>query len=1154
MGLAKKIIVLLFCFLSLSFIALIIPSKILAAQCGRNTVNPTCWVNSDTSGVPKNEGDSCSNNALDGGPGICQITGTGNFCSCQPPTGPSNPTPTTPPSSSPSPGTGTGSTGGRTTPAADDPDINIRRRVNPSIPNDLFYVPASFPGGLLDHPENTDTKQPRLSTIFDPNFSGFFQIKNRGGTDRDTSNITNPGMATIRVNAGATIRAPFTGYQIGGGYNYVVLYVNDAGTDIVIHNTLSDSVADGYTIHFLDISVDPLIKHLYDQNEANGRKQLVAISCETIIGNAPKDPYVSIRDSGSFMDIRFKDWWGTQFVGSCQDVPPGLITPAAPAAPSEPSSYIPKDVPCDQVTDPEFHSLRPYPASPCYKKVEETALTCGNDLIVKKTFHVTPSEAQSCVGNVCKFSYSGLQNSITIDLKGAQLPIMGNTELVPNQTWTSPDTNATNLTAAQRMNNYVSWYLNGVVDRAEEDFSSHNTNYLVNFSGPLNKLLPLAVETAVRLTSVNNANGTISKPTEARHNQTVGCLFPSDLGGTGSMPCYLFSQNYLISLLNSIDPKISTKIEFIQTWLAVIKSENRLIDWLSSLLGIPNKPPVESDYANFSDYWKAYLTWRGKVCTPDLFGTKFYLCANLGRENLWALLFKFIPSSSTEDRVGQVLTDTNNAQGKLANTIQLKDGAGNGGTVTNVSFTPVSDNHNLYFSHMQEDAELAKLLQGTFATKADTNDWEGQLQGAIANQSIAPLFNTYGCVKQEIRTNSGDNLYGDINRVKADGSTDQQITGTLKYDVSFTCEFKPQTDNACVELCNQLPTQSGKEACLAACTKVNVCDKDIYTSLGIYTKTPKAYEVWQRLVDGSMGVFKRFFPLVGVNSPLYEIKDIPAVTQAVYRSDGNQTQAGTTGVLGSEAELYFPHIGSLQEYFLKGIQKALRPKGFDNTVLAGAPSSTTSGLELQCSLGGNVTVHRVLNAPDAFISDKTIALALRVAKATCTPTEILIGIMAKESRGLANGDTPYMGDPNEIGNRNCAATNNNCGAYSFADIDIAAAYQHRADQMNSCLVAIGLQPGERDQKKLGVSLCAAGTEFWSGSVCVAKNACDGREHSLTSLTSGQIKNAALEFHAKDCDPSQQGQNKDSDGAWAYYDQFIRIYAPDVQRIRAACGI
>ncbi len=1136
---------LVFCALVVSFI---LPEKTFAVTCGTTTINSDCK-------PPTSEGAICEHGDL-GTPGVCVINNpTTNFCYCRSSITVPNPTstPQTPPSpSQPSPGTppgtGTGTTGGRTTPAADDPDINIRKRGNP------FYVPASFPGGLIDHPENTDTKQPRLSTTFDPNFSAFFQIKNRDGTDRDDSNKSNPGMATIRVNAGATIRAPFTGYQIGGGYNYVVLYVNDTGTDIVIHNTLSDSVADGYTIHFLDISVDPLIKHLYDQNEANGRKQLVAISCETIIGYAPKDPYVSIRDTGSFMDIRFKDWWGTEFVGTCQNIPPGLITPAAPAAPSEPSPYTPKEVPCDQTTDPEYHSLRPYPASPCYKKVEETALTCGNDLIVKKTFHVTPSEAQSCVGNVCKFSYSGLENTITIDLKGAQLPIMGNTELVPNQTWTSPNTNATNLTAAQRMNNYVSWYLNGAVDRAEEDFSSYNTNYLVNFSGPLNKLLPLAVETVTRLATVNNANGTINKPTDARHNQTVGCLFPSDLGGTGSMPCYLFSRDYLISLLNSIDPNISTKIDFIQTWLAVIKSENRLIDWLSSLLGIPNKPPVESDYANFSDYWKAYLTWRGKVCTPNLFGTKFYLCANLGRENLWALLFKYIPSSSTEDRVGQVLTDTNNAQGQLANTIQLKDGAGNGGTVTNVSFKPVSDNHNLYFSHMQEDAELAKLLQGTFATKADTNDWEGQLQGAIANQSIAPLFNTYGCVKQEIRSNPGDNLYGDIDRVKEDKTTDQQITGTLKYDVSFTCEFKPQTDNACVQLCNQLPTQTARDACLTACTKVNVCDKDIYTSLGIYTKTPKAYEVWQRLVDGSMGIFKRFFPLVGVNSPLYEIKDIPAYTQAVYRSDGNQTQAGTTGVLGSEAELYFPHIGSLQEYFLNGIQKALRPKGFDNTVLAGAPSSTTPGSELLCpSLGDDVRVHHVLNAPDAFISDKTIALALRVAKATCTPAEILIGIMAKESRGLANGDTPYMGDPNEIGNRNCAATNNNCGAYSFADIDIAAAYQHRADQMNSCLVAIGLQPGERDQKKLGVSLCAASTEFWSGSVCVAKNACDGREHSLTSLTSGQIENAALEFHAKDCDPSQQGKNKDSDGAWAYYDQFIRIYAPDVQRVRAACG-
>jgi hypothetical protein len=244
--------------------------------------------------------------------------------------------------------------------------------------------------------------------------------------------------------------------------------------------------------------------------------------------------------------------------------------------------------------------------------------------------------------------------------------------------------------------------------------------------------------------------------------------------------------------------------------------------------------------------------------------------------------------------------------------------------------------------------------------------------------------------------------------------------------------------------------------------------------------------------------------------------------------------------------LYFPYVGSLQEYFLNGIQKALRPK--ETTVDTGPISG-----QRQCSVGDNVNVHNVFNVHnEAYITDKTIALALKVAKVTCTPAEILIGMMAKESRGLANGNTPYNGDPNEIGNRNCAGTGNNCGAYSFADIDISAAYKWRPDQMNKCLQELGLTPGERDQRKLGVSLCAAGTEFWSGSICVAERACDGTEHPLSSFSPGQIENAALEFHAKDCDPTASGKNKDSDGAFAYYNQFIQAYSDDVSRVRGQC--
>ncbi len=1188
-----------------------------------------------------------------------------------------------------------------------------------------------------------------MGTNSDKNFAGF--ILSSGNIQSITSR--NPSKAGVNS---AT-------FVMGGGAfsDKVKTYDSSLKWDLEILNSPGD----------LQAAIDAV-------NKANaGGLRPVLRLCASGNTCAFSDPQVLITFLGNLNSKINSDVWVV--AGSNEPETEKWVTPTCESGVSagvSPKSYdVSKEIPCDQTTPREFHSLRPYPASPCYKKVEETALMCSNDLIVKKTFHVTPNDncsAPDANGNFsCTYQYTGVQDVVSIDLTNAKLPIAGNTEDVPNATWASDNTNANNLTAEQRVNNYVSWYLNGVVDRAEEDFSRLDPKYLINFSGPINKLLPWDWTFADRLTTIlaGNQVPASGKEQDKQHDQIAGCdLYAGGLANLAAIiPCYISN-----SVLNDMLSKIPNDLAGIVAKLTIGKADNRLTDWNR------HTPPQEGDYKNFADYWKNYLSWRGNICSPSLLG-KFYFCAGLSSAfQIWSLLYPYIPQSSTEDRVGQVITDTNNPQtGLLDQTIQLKEGQGNGGTVTNVSFTPDNSSHNLYFSHMQEDAQLAKVLQSTFAAKSTVPDnWEGQLQSAIGNQSIAHTFNTYGCVKQEIRTNPGDNLYGNVDRVTADGKTDKKITGTLKYDATFTCLFTPQTDQTCVK-------NGGSN-----CTTVNECSQDIYTSLAIYTKTPKSYEIWQRLVGcdptdpdqpnclgsgGSMGTFKRFFPKPGLDSVLTNIKDIPAATTVSYNSDAD-TKAGKTGQDGAQASLYFAHLGSLEEYFLQGLQTALRPKGvscqntssatgqsgnssvttrtdinggvvistvadpanlvasapseygqktcdwasskglsyamnanffaggkplglfgtagqisnnpmtikakyfyIDSTgpkvsdvapknlgdikfIVTGVPydsfqpphdgpeSRTALGLNgsnlylmalkqatplqvvnamqnlgvdsnhfimldgdtstslcngstplvggtnsvavsigikggsvsdnsnigssncvgsllgqtptnktLQCIASDNVNVRHVLNAPDAFISDKTIALALQVAKVTCTPAEILIGMMAKESRGLANGNTPYMGNPNEVGNRNCVGANYSCGAYGFGFIDMKSQFQHRPAAMNACLTSIGLPPASinnlPDQRILGVSLCAAAVEFWDGMVCSpSQRACDGNEHALSSIAPGQIENSALEFHAKDCDPSQSGKNRDFDGAWKYYDQFIKIYAPDVARVRAQC--
>ena len=787
--------------------------------------------------------------------------------------------------------------------------------------------------------------------------------------------------------------------------------------------------------------------------------------------------------------------------------------------------YNLQDVPCNQTIDNEFHNLRPYPASPCNKKVEETALMCSNDLIVKKTFHVTPNDNCKSDGNgtlVCTYAYSGVQDEVSIDLKDAKLPIVGNTEDVPNAT-----TNGSNLDLAQRLNNYVSWYLNGTINMPWEDdlgklASSEITNRVVNMSGPLRKLLPFEIQAFER---VRNAATAVAST--IRHNQIVIC---TGIGGS-IVPCREEG-------LNALGVQVTT----------TILNRFRISQWLE------HAPPFARDFATLSEYVRKYLEWMGYSCVgPNGLYACFLDPIRDRSRDIWGQHFGYVPMSSTEDRVGEVFTDNTvvrNGKNDLEKTTQLEVGKGNGGTVDNISFTPdiesfdKASHHNLYFSHMQEDAELARLLQSTYATKADLNDpnnWESQLQNAIISQNNAPKEETHGCVKQEVRTNPGDSLYGDLDKTKDNGQTDSKISGKLTYDVTFQCEFKPErtVDQLCIQ-------NGGTEA---TCTKVgyNVCDKDIYASLGIFTKTPKAFELYQRLVGGAMGTFKRFFPKVGQDSVLTEIKDIPGVTTVRYNSDAD-TRAGLTGKSGAEAELYFPHLGSLEEYFLQGIQKALRPKDTQTTgeVITG---------QRQCNINADNITRANVHGANYAISDGLIALALKVSKYTCTPAEFIVGVLAGETRGLNyNGstDSPITGDVNEKVCRTKACVDNQTGAlgpFSWSQLGYTNQYNVWGPNARDCLNAIGQISSAPDSRVLGQDMCVTSAKFW-GSIHDNGNptsSCSGdnqRSYSLDEVSADGLKLAYMHF----C-----GNDPRCEGYWEKDLAIINAYKDQVSKVRAQCS-
>ena len=88
-------------------------------------------------------------------------------------------------------------------------------------------------------------------------------------------------------------------------------------------------------------------------------------------------------------------------------------------------------------------------------------------------------------------------------------------------------------------------------------------------------------------------------------------------------------------------------------------------------------------------------------------------------------------------------------------------------------------------------------------------------------------------------------------------------------------------------------------------------------------------ELWAKTVAGNASVVKKIFPKIEDGAPLDEIVDTPGSADVIHGSR-NKSGWGDVITISSErfSELYFPHLGGIYDYFLKGIQQALRPDGY----------------------------------------------------------------------------------------------------------------------------------------------------------------------------------------------------------------------------------
>lgn len=183
--------------------------------------------------------------------------------------------------------------------------------------------------------------------------------------------------------------------------------------------------------------------------------------------------------------------------------------------------------PCTSTMTPEHHPLRPYPFNPCDPFIPErnvNAFKCGEGLNVRGTFELPryrrsdvrnlpggtidinvestmrdklPADnalnpgaqrVYQCAGITDGSKICALERvpfNIEIDLKKAKLPVIGYTE--------------GNLPDSAKVNNFLSWYLQGGDWNPTSNPSTYDIGSLITFSGPIRKLFSYQSQNDIRM-------------------------------------------------------------------------------------------------------------------------------------------------------------------------------------------------------------------------------------------------------------------------------------------------------------------------------------------------------------------------------------------------------------------------------------------------------------------------------------------------------------------------------------------------------------------------------------------------------------------------------------------------------------------------------
>jgi hypothetical protein len=226
-------------------------------------------------------------------------------------------------------------------PAYDHADKNIALR------SYTLNTDSDLKRELVDYGAGDATQPPQFATVFSParvpELSGFYQVHNWNwapspapGTRGDP--IQSPPVTALGLSGstGEALRVPSSGYDIGGGFEAIVLFADE--DTVTLAFTRFDTAARGYAVHIDNICTDPNLLALYNSlDDPQGPRyvyvdpsnrpytyDLPTLTAGQPIGTVGAgDPVVAIVDSGTIQDPRScNEWWQVRpgYAGTC---PPG---------------------------------------------------------------------------------------------------------------------------------------------------------------------------------------------------------------------------------------------------------------------------------------------------------------------------------------------------------------------------------------------------------------------------------------------------------------------------------------------------------------------------------------------------------------------------------------------------------------------------------------------------------------------------------------------------------------------------------------------------------------------------------------------------------------------------------------------------------------